>query len=222
MRTIMVLLQLFWQMCQLKKLHPASQCQFCSSRAHRHEMHCKSMRKVEEKQPPLPQAFTTKLQQNFSNTLRYMKGNHWIERILSRSTHANFFRNWVIHMNWVSERCSTNEQTIDTSVQPSGSLISKGTVSDAYAHGPLETEMFITNATNEWPHGCPAKKKKENINATSKKLWLKLRATTTEWRHCLLYSCNWLSYMISVQWENTSRKLNRRILSSITKAYNKL
>ena len=168
----MVLLQLFWQMCQLKKLnvsyeefssvlHPASQCQFCSSRAHRHEMHCKSMRKLEEKQPPLPQAFTTKLQQNFSNTLRYMKGNHWIERILSRSTHANFFRNWVIHMNWVSERCSTNEQTIDTSVQPSGSLISKGTVSDAYAHGPLETEMFITNATNEWPHGCPAKKKRK-------------------------------------------------------------
>lgn len=103
--------------------------------------------------------FTTKLQQNFSNTLRYMKGNHWIERILSRSTHANFFRNWVIHMNWVSERCSTNEQTIDTSVQPSGSLISKGTVSDAYAHGPLETEMFITNATNEWPHRCPAKKR---------------------------------------------------------------
>ena len=167
----MVLLQLFWQMCQLKKtfnvsyeefssvLHPAPQYQFCSSRAHRHEMHCKSTRKIEEKQPPLPQAFTTKLQQNFSNTLRYMKGNHWIERILSRSTHANFFRNWVIHMNWVSERCSTNEQTIDTSVQPSGSLISKGTVSDAYAHGPLETEMFITNATNEWPHRCAAKKK---------------------------------------------------------------
>lgn len=188
-------------------LHPAPQCQFCSSRAHRHEMHCKSMRKLEEKQPPLPQAFTTKLQQNFSNTLRYMKGNHWIERILSRSTHANFFRNWVIHMNWVSERCSTNEQTIDTSVQPSGSLISKGTVSDAYAHGPLETEMFITNATNEWPHGCPAKKKKENINATSKKLWLKLRATTSEDIVCyiLAIGCHtWSPYSEKIQAVNST------------------
>lgn len=112
-------------------------------------------------------------------------------------------------MTWVSEWCSTNKLTIDSSVQPLGSLISKGAVSDAYAHGPLETEMFITNATNEWPNGSAAKTNKQTKTGKQhkrhKQVTLKLRAETCEditsqtANTRLLHSCNWLSYMISVQ-----------------------
>lgn len=130
LRTIMVLLQLFWQMCQLKENFNVSNEKFYSSFT-RHlnvssAVHGRTDMKCTvnpyEKSRTNNHLYLRPLPQNYDRTcripLRYMEGNHWIERIQSRSTQASLFRNWLIHMNRGRERCSTNKPTIDWSVQP--------------------------------------------------------------------------------------------------------